>query len=773
MDLFQLVAKLSLDSTEYEKGISNAKGKLSGLGSGIKKGAAAVAAASVAGVTAATTAVGALTKASLDGYANYEQMVGGVQKLYGNMGMSLEDYAKSVGKSTSEIQTEWQNLEAAQDIVLKNAKNAYKTAGMSANQYMEIATSFSASLINSLAGDTKKAAAQTDVAMKAISDNWNTFGGDISMVQNAFMGFAKQNYTMLDNLKLGYGGTKNEMQRLIEDANTYAASIGQASNLSIKSFSDIVTAIDLIQQKQHIAGTTAREASTTIEGSINAVKAAWDNLVTGFADPDADISELMKNVATTGITAVGNLIPAFSRALEGIGSAISDAAPKIIESIPKAFDTIGVPLIKTGEKLIQGIFKGMQNAIPKLFNEMPKLFSALPDFLERSFLTAGNTLDSLTKAGGELLGKLGDGMIKGLPQFFENVLPLIEQFTANLRKNAGKIVDAGLDLLVKFAQGFANSLPVLIEHVPQIIINIANIINDNAPKIIVAGVKIIGYLIIGIIKAIPTLIANLPKIIEAIFAVWSAVNWTNLGKKAINLIKNGFTMLKNELPNALKSIGEKAINFFRYVNWQNAGQGAIKLIVTGIKAVGKLVWMALRSIGKTSIQIIKNINWMSVGKAIVTGIAKGITAVPGIIANALLSVTKLGYNKVTKYLRTGSPSKLFREKVGITIPQGMALGVKDGIPEISKAMDDVNSKLSLASVEPFSISTKDSYIPDTADGVLGAMESLQVQDIGSEESYRNVTVVLELNRTELGRTIFNLYNDEEQRHGVKLAGGYA
>lgn len=744
MDLLKLRAVLGLDTSEYEKGLDNAKGKLSGVGGAIKSGVASMAKISVAGIATATTAVGALTKASLDGYGNYQQMVGGVQKLYGNMGASLEDYAKSVGKSTSEVQSEWQALEDAQNIVLENAKNAYKTAGMSANQYMETATSFSASLINSLGGDTKKAADQTDVAVRAISDNWNTFGGDMGMIEHAFQGFAKQNYTMLDNLKLGYGGTKAEMGRLVDDANEYAKSIGMAGNLSMSSFSDIVTAIDLIQQKQHIAGTTSKEAASTIEGSIGSVKAAWDNLVTGFSDPKADVSQLMENVAVSSAAAVQNLVPTFTQALNGIGQAIVEIVPQVMEGLPKALDTIAIPLVKTGTSFVITIARGMADALPKVVD-----------------------------SGVKLIGNLSDGIDKGLPKFLEQVLPMVEKFTAGLRENAGKLVDAGLNLIVKLAQGLANSLPVLIEHIPQIIINIANIINDNAPKIIVAGIKIIGYLVVGLIKAIPTIIANIPKIAEAIFAVWSAVNWVSLGTKTINFIKQGFTTLKNELPNALKSIGQKAVDFFRYISWQNAGQGAINLIVTGIKSFGKLVWIALRSIGKTGIQVVKNINWMSVGKFIVQGIAKGITAVPGIIANALLRVVKFGYEKVKNFLGIRSPSKLFRDEIGVNIGKAIPLGIEDMLPTISRAMDEVADRLSVPSIEPFSMSTSNGYIPDTADGVLGAMESLQVQDIGSEESPRNVTVVLELNRTELARTVFNLYNSENQRHGVELAGGYA
>lgn len=195
-DFMNLKAMLTLDSSEYESGLADAEGKGKGFGAGLK----AAMLAGTAAVTAAASAVGVLVKKSIDGYAEYEQMAGGVKKLYGNMGLSLEEYAESTGKSVSDVEKDWKRLEKSQNLVLKNAQQAYLTTGMSANEYMSTATSFSAALINSLGGDTVAAAKQTDVAMKAIADNFNTFGGDISMIQGAFQGFAKQNYTMLKRL---------------------------------------------------------------------------------------------------------------------------------------------------------------------------------------------------------------------------------------------------------------------------------------------------------------------------------------------------------------------------------------------------------------------------------------------------------------------------------------------------------------------------------------------------------------------------------------------
>ena len=300
MDVFDLVAKISLDSSSYEQGLSRAKSSAASFGNIFKANIASDLVMKgfnglVSGAKAAGSGLKSLVESATSSFGNYQQMVGGVQKLYGNMGMSLDDYAKSVGKSSSSVKGEWEALGKAQNTVLKNAKNAYRTAGMSANSYMETATQFSASLIKSLGGDTQKAADQTDKAMVAIYDNLNTFGGNSEDVISADKGFSKQNYTMLDNLKLGYGGTKTEMEKLISDANDYAKSIGQAGDLSINSFSDVVEAIDLIQQKQHIAGTTAREASTTLEGSMGQMQAAWENLKTSIGS-GKDLGQNVSNL---------------------------------------------------------------------------------------------------------------------------------------------------------------------------------------------------------------------------------------------------------------------------------------------------------------------------------------------------------------------------------------------------------------------------------------------------------------------------------------------
>lgn len=440
MDLFDLVAKITLDSSQYEQGIKGANEGASLWGKALKT-AGGVA---VAAIGASATAIGVLTKKSVDAYAQYEQLAGGVKKLY----------------------------DTAADEVMKYANEAYKTSGMSANQYMEQATSFSAALINSLDGDFSAAAKQTDVAMRAISDNFNTFGGDITNVQNAFQGFAKQNYTMLDNLKLGYGGTKTEMERLIADANEYAAANGMAADLSIDSFSDIVTAIDLIQQKQGIAGTTAKEAATTIEGSLNMTKAAWDNLVAGLANPDADMGQLMDNLIVAilgdkeGTGLLNNIIPAIERAIEGIGQFVSVAVPALAEKLPELVQSILPSLIQSAISLVQSLIQALPsivstlvamlpqlvdmvingliglitNTVPILVAEMPKVVSAMASGLL-------STVGVLISAGASLIGSLLSAISSALTSAASSAASYARQIPQKIKNGLGNLRSAGSDLI--------------------------------------------------------------------------------------------------------------------------------------------------------------------------------------------------------------------------------------------------------------------------------------------------------------------------------------
>lgn len=454
LNLFDLYAKITLDDSEYQKGIDDAGKKTSSFADKLKTGLAAAAKVGVAAIGAAAAGIAALTKASVENYAEYEQLVGGVDTLF----------------------------KQASDTVQQYAANAYKTAGMSANEYMNTVTSFSASLIQSLGGDTEKAAVVADQAITDMSDNANKMGTSIDMIQNAYQGFAKQNFTMLDNLKLGYGGTKEEMERLLKDAQKISG-----IKYDISSFADITEAIHVMQEEMGIAGTTAAEASETIEGSINSMKSAWSNLVTGLADENSDLDKLINNFADSTATAAKNIIPRVEQTLIGVGTLISKLAPVIGEAVPRLVTNVLPSLLSAGVKLVSGIVEGIASSLPQVL-----------------------------EAGTSLLSQLTTGIENGLPDMMSRLPQIIDDFLNFITENLPSILEKGVEMLNSLVNGIINSIPELVGQLPKIIKSFTTFISQNLPTIIQSGINILLNLIKGIMQAIPQLVASLPELINAI-----------------------------------------------------------------------------------------------------------------------------------------------------------------------------------------------------------------------------------------------------------------
>ena len=400
-------------------------------------------------------------KAAFESYAQYEQLVGGVDKLFGDASDKLQQYAQQ----------------------------AYATSGMSANEYMEQVTSFSAALINSLGGDTAKAADQADVAMRAISDNVNTFGSDMDSVQSAFQGFAKQNYTMLDNLKLGYGGTKTEMERLIADANEYAAANGQAADLSIDSFSDIVTAIELIQEKQGIAGTTAREALGTIEGSINMTKAAWQNLVTEFGKPDADIGARVSDMITAvfGQNGEGGLARNVVNEVRVIAGNMVDA---LRDGISYATDW----LVTNGPSMLGDAMKKVGDALKGALSSLSD-FRANFNLVEAIFGSDGSS--GMAGAVSGFLQDMAASFLENWPYVQEQLGGLWDELIASAETFVPQVGEVVLNLITAAASA-------VMEYGPDILASLGDVISTGlhdlgrlVGEFVAMGVEFVGGLITG------------------------------------------------------------------------------------------------------------------------------------------------------------------------------------------------------------------------------------------------------------------------------------
>lgn len=407
-ELFTLFGRIAINASEANRQIDDVSGQAGDLKKRFESvGKAAVdigtkikRALVAAGVTKAVTA---LTKASISAYAEYEQLVGGVETLFGAGGKSLEQYAADTGKTVDQVSDKYNQLMSAQSTVFENAKNAYQTAGVSANEYMNMATSFAASLVSSLGGDTEAAAKLTDKAILDMSDNANKMGTDLTSIQNAYQGFAKQNYTMLDNLKLGYGGTQSEMKRLLRDAQKLS---GQKYN--IKNLSDIIEAIHVIQEEMDITGTTEKEAAETISGSINSTKAAWENLVMGLSDGDADIESLFNKMTGSAKNVVKNIAKVVPNLLKNMGTLLKSAGKTLV----KGWEQYVYPWIQDKFKVAFGV--------------------ELPDW-EIIKTTVSGKLEEIRTAASEKLQGIGEAFNKmGVADNLQSALGNAKTFATDL-----------------------------------------------------------------------------------------------------------------------------------------------------------------------------------------------------------------------------------------------------------------------------------------------------------------------------------------------------
>lgn len=523
MNLLDLFVKIGVDNSDVDKGFSETSSKAESLAGKLKGGLATAAKVGAAALAAAATGMAALTKASIDQYAEYEQLVGGVDTLF----------------------------KTASDKVQGYAANAYKTAGMSANEYMDTVTSFSASLLQSLGGDTEKAAQKADQAITDMADNANKMGTGMEMIQTAYQGFAKQNYTMLDNLKLGYGGTKEEMERLLADAEKLS---GQKFDIS--SYSDIVDAIHVVQTEMGITGTTAKEAASTIQGSVSAAKSAWSNLITGIAADNADLDTLIGNFVSSVETAAGNIIPRVSVMLGGISQLVTSASTTIIpmvittitDNLPALLQAAVALVGALGQGIIDSLPAITQAAIDILFFLANGLIENLPTLIDGivqvtltivQMLTSPDFLTQLIETAILLIMTLAQGLIDAIPQLIAAVPMIIGNLLAAIIVELPNIIQMGIDLLFALIDGIIKCIPELVAAVPTLIIAFVNGIVNNLDKIILAAPQIIVSLITGIIGAIPELIAAVPRVIAAIADTIRNYDWGGIGRNIVQGLKDG------------------------------------------------------------------------------------------------------------------------------------------------------------------------------------------------------------------------------------------
>lgn len=668
----RIIIDTEIDSSGAESDAKSLSGKLSSLASNALGSVAKITAGMM---TVATGAVAALTKASVEQYAEYEQLVGGVETLFKN----------------------------SSDKVMEYANNAYKSAGMSANEYMNTITGFAASLLQGLGGDTEKAAQIGNMAVEDMSDNANKMGTSMEMIQNAYQGFAKQNYTMLDNLKLGFGGTKTEMERLLQEA-------GKISGIKydISNFSDIIEAIHVIQEQMGITGTTAKEAATTIEGSLNMTKSAWTNLLTGMADDNANFDTLIDNLVNSASAFGDNILPRIEIAIKGIGQLVEKLLPPIVARLPQLISDMLPSLLNAGVQMVGSLGNGIIQALPSLIdcsvqaiqtilngitNNLPQIVSGAMQIVSSLVDGIVQVLPMLLEAGLQLLIALGQGIAENLPALIPTIVNLIISICDMIIENLPLILDVAIQIIMALVQGLVTALPTLIAEVPRIINSFSDAIYSALPQILEAGVQILMMLIKGLIDSIPTLIANIPQIILAIVNAITLYNWASLGKNLIEWIGNGLSSMKSNIGSIAKGIADSVVNGIKniFTSGTSVGKNLISWVANGISSsLGNLV-QAAKNVATGAINGIKNIlSWdsaASIGSNLIRGIWSGISNMAGWIINLIGGFADSVISSIKGFFGIHSPSRIMRDLIGTNIVKGIGVGIDLETPNLEKDID--------------------------------------------------------------------------------------
>ena len=669
----------SIDKSGFESGIS-------GLGGIAKKGMEAITQA----VQSAVSGVAKLGAQALTAYADYEQLTGGVATLFGAQDMRIEEYAQSVGKSVDAVRGEYDKLTAAQDAVMQHAADAYKTAGLSQNEYMETVTSFSAALIASLGGDTAKAAQVADRAIVDMADNANKMGSSMESIQNAYQGFAKQNYTMLDNLKLGYGGTKSEMERLLTDAQKISG-----IEYSIDSYADVVEAIHVIQDQMGITGTTAKEAAETISGSVAMTKSAFGNLLVGIADDSQDFEKLVDDLISSAMTAAGNILPRVGSIVGGIGKLVQAAGG----FVPELVSGITQYLPKVAELALDVVFalcKGLRENAPALADAALQIGAGLLD----GFLSISA---DLLDVGAEMLLALCSGITANLPEITQKAGYIIERLGESLTHNLPIIISAAYGILTALVQTLTQNVGQIVTAAVQIITALATALlkPDSIIKLIVAGIELLKAVANAIVDNLPLLIQTAIALITALCTdLLMPGNILTLIDAAIEILAALIDGIIDNLDDILIACEQIITAIWAELTKPETVQ---KLLELGGKLLAKLIEGLGQIGGKLAgfawdlfceaRDTLANIDWASLGISIVEGICSGLFDVDFKLGEFFGDFGDNWLTGIRDVFGIHSPSSVMREQVGRYLAEGVAEGFTDYMPRIEPAALDFVSQI--------------------------------------------------------------------------------
>ena len=683
------------------------------------------------GLGAAAAAAGAALAAGvINQFAQYEQNVGGIETMFGESAAKMMQYADE----------------------------AYRTVGISANEYMSQVTSFSAALLQGLGGDTEAAAEYANRAMTDMADNAAKFGSDIGMIQQTYQGFAKQNFTMLDNLKLGYGGTATEMARLINDSGVLGDTMKvTAETLDQVSFDQIISAIGIIQDEMGITGTVAAEASATISGSIGMLQASFANLLTGLGSADADVATLAGNVISSLELVITNISPV----IEALGANIATLGPKLgtmIEGLVGSLATAIPVVLEAGVALVEGLVAGISTALPNLITSlMPGIVGLVSMIAEM--------LPVLMDAGLQAVVALGEGISSALPVILPQIATMITGLADAIVSNAPSILETGIEIIMALAEGLLNALPILIGYLPTLIDQIVSFINTGVPMLIEAGIELFTSLvealptvieqivtvlpnlitaIVGaVVGAVPllvdagiqlltSLVAALPTIIESIVGALPLILEALLGAifGALPLLVQAgldlFVALIGALPDIIIAIVGALPKIITSV--LNALIGAIpQFIMAGVQLfvalIGALpeIIVELVSAMPTIIEaivgaVIDSIPEMiSAGGDLIRGLWEGISGAAGWLFDKIGGFVDDVMNNIGDFFGIASPSRRMRDEIGKFLPSGIGAGVADYERDAIDPIRDMNKKIMDESMK---LKTSASF---TADNTLTMM----------------------------------------------------
>ena len=652
--------KKILDPESTSAGLSAGKNIAGALGSALTKALSAI-------------GIGKTIESAVKAAGNLEQSLGGLDTIYGDAADAAKEFA-----------------------------NQAASAGISANDYAEQAVSFGASLKQAFSGDTKKAVEAANTAILDMADNSAKMGTDIGSLQNAYQGFAKQNYTMLDNLKLGYGGTKTEMERLLKDAQKISG-----VKYDIKNLGDVYEAIHIIQNELGLTGVAADEAKSTLTGSFGAMKASLQNFLASLAlgqDIQAPLTELVNSAATF---LIGNLAPMIWNIVKSVPSVFSTAiaaiAPQLSAGIKTVFEQLP-GLLESGAAMVSKIVNGIVETAPQISKNIKAVFEQLPGLIESGFSIVSKVVNgileaapALIDAGMNIITSFVDGILTALPNVLNAAGDAITQFDGGLSAHFPEVLQKGVDTITNLVNGILSKLPDVIRAAGDLILKFASAVVSHFPEIVQKGIELVANLASGIIN-------NLPAIVQAV----------------VEVIAKFVATIGQNLPQILET-----------------GVNLIAQLVTGIIRAIPQVVSAIPRVTSAIVSGFSSFSWGSIGSNIIRGIANGITSGVGWIVSAAREAASRAFNAAKSWLGINSPSKLFETEIGRWIPAGIAQGISKNSDAITDAMNDASA---------LTVSTFDAAKPEAAKGG----SNVTVNVYGAEGQ----------NVVELARIVADMINDE-------------